>query len=113
HFVAATAAREVVLPRLAREQHAHAAVGIDAQHRDVSILAGLEVDADGLSGRERIVAPTGPHLDLGTIAGPGSREADQRELCEHESSPARSGEQVACHPGPVAVQDLRGTRATG
>ena len=74
-LVVAAAAGEVVFPRLTRKQHAYAAIGVDAQDRDVGVLVGAEVDAHGLSGARRIVAAVGPHLDAGAVdtAGRGAR----------------------------------------
>src|SRR5207237_10554343 len=44
-LVVAAAAREVVLPRLAREQDPHPAVRVDAQDGDVGVLLAAEVNA--------------------------------------------------------------------
>src|SRR2546421_5436925 len=67
HLIVATAAGEIVLPRLARKQHAHAAVGIDAQDGYKSIPIGAEMDAHGLAAGVGVVAAIGPDLDAGAI----------------------------------------------
>jgi len=67
HLVVATAAGEIVLPRLARKQHAHAAVGIDAQDGYKGIPIGAEMHTDGLAAGVGAVTAVGPDLDAGTI----------------------------------------------
>src|SRR5207249_4560509 len=67
------AASEVVLPGLAREQHLHPPVGIDAKDRDERVLLGAEIDADSLMAGIRIVAPAGPDLDARAIIEGASR----------------------------------------
>src|SRR6266853_1250860 len=67
HLVVATTAGEVVLPRLARKQHAHPAVGVDAQDRHEGIPIGAEVSADALAAGVGAVAAVGPDLDAGPI----------------------------------------------
>ena len=55
------AAREVVVPRFAREQYAHATVGVDAKHGDEGVAIELEVDPDALAaGIYGGFAPVGP-----------------------------------------------------
>src|SRR6266566_3079715 len=49
------AANEVVVSRIEREQHAHAAIRIGVQDDEVSILCGLDVDARAVAGRKPVV----------------------------------------------------------
>src|SRR5262245_49108436 len=49
YFEIATAAGEVVLPRLARKQDANAPVSIDAENRDVGVLIETEVQLDSVA----------------------------------------------------------------
>src|SRR5687767_4115830 len=64
------APREVVFPRLAREQHPHTSVGVDAEDRDVGVLVELEEGPDPLAaGKNRTVAAIGPQLDAWAIDG--------------------------------------------
>src|SRR6266566_1962062 len=49
------AANEVVVSRIEREQHAHAAIRIGVQDDEVSILRGLDVDARAVAGRKPVV----------------------------------------------------------
>ena len=89
-------AHEVVLPRIAREQHAHAAVGVDAEQGDVGVLVRPDVDARAVAAEEGVVALRGPDLDAGlVIAGwpdgrrsrrPGDRGSEQRDVSQHGSS---------------------------
>ncbi len=67
HLVVSTAADEAVLPRLAWEQHAHPAVGVDTQDGDEGVPVGSEVHANPLAAGVRTVAPVGPGLDARAI----------------------------------------------
>ena len=92
-------AHEVVLPRIAREQHAHAAVGVDAEQGDIGVLVRPEVDASAVAAEEGVIALRGPDLDAGlVIAGwaygrrgrssrrAGDRRSEQRDVSQHGSS---------------------------
>src|SRR5713101_1391867 len=110
HLVVATTAGEVVLPRLARKQHAHPAVGVDAQDRHEGIPIGAEVSADALAAGVGAVAPVGPDLDAGAIVHrhrPDRRaadrcgdEAEQPNRVQHGASVRAVRGQVACQPEP-------------
>ena len=72
HLDLPPAADEVVLPRLAGKQHAHAAVGVDAQQRDEGILVRAEEDVNAVTPGIGIVAATGPDRDaraIGSVRG--------------------------------------------
>src|SRR5438874_1020839 len=99
YFVVAVAAREVVLPRLAREQHAHPAVGVDAQDGDVGVLLGAKVHAHALAAGVGVVAPVGPDFDAragrhrgGLVRGArdgADEQAEQAERGQHKCLPLR------------------------
>src|SRR5229473_2126424 len=100
NLVVPGAAHEVVFPGLAREQDAHAAVGIDANDGDVGVLLGAEVHADALAARIRILAPVrsgeqtqqserGPHRDL---------------RCLREQAPCQAGDRGPTSQLPVRAQ---------
>ena len=108
HFVVAPTAGEVVLPRLARKQHAHPAVGVDAQDGHEGVPVGAEVHADTLAAAVRTVAPVGPHLDARAIldrhrpdrgaSGLCGDEAEQPDGVQHGASVCAGRGQVACQP---------------
>src|SRR5882672_1377557 len=108
HLVIATAAGEVVLPRFARKQHAHPAVGVDAQDGNEGVPVGAEMHANALAAGVGTVAPVGPGFDARAIVdghGPdrgacGLRgyEAEQPDGVQHGASMAAVRGQVACQP---------------
>src|SRR5438876_383986 len=88
-LVVAATAREVVLPRLARKQHPHPAIGVDAQDGDVRVLLGAKVHAHALAGCIGVLAPVGPDLDAWAV-GPGGgadEQAEQPERGQHKCLP--------------------------
>ena len=90
-LVVAAAAREVVLPRLAREQHPHPAIGVDPQDGDVRVLLGAKVHAHALAARVGVVAPVGPDLDARAVRNDGGadEQAEQAERGQHECLKSR------------------------
>src|SRR5690242_10543539 len=83
HLVLAARAGEVVLPRLAGKQDAHATVGVDAQDRDVRVPVGAEVHARTVAAVVRVVAPIGPDFDARAVAIRGWRPRDNRGRAGH------------------------------
>ena len=88
------AAREVVFPGIAGEQHAHTTIRIDTENRDIGVLIDLEVQPDAFPARiNRGVAAVRPQLDAGPVqAGVPDRgcghecQAEQRDVREHGAS---------------------------
>src|SRR5204862_4783047 len=59
-------AREVVFPRIAREQHANTTVRINTEDRDIGVLIDSEIQPDAFAaGINGGVASVRPQLDLG------------------------------------------------
>ena len=92
-----TTTREVVFPRIAREKHPDATVGIDTEDRDVGVLIEAEVHPDALTASKNgRVVPVGPDLDTRTVeAGVPRRrgghdgQAEQSDGCKHDASRPR------------------------
>ena len=92
-FVVATAAREVVLPRLPREQHPHAPIGVNAEDGDVGVTVGPEMNPGALTPGVGTIAPIGPDFDARAIidahrrhrgrAGRRRDKAEQRKRGQH------------------------------
>ena len=108
HLVLATTAGEVVLPRLTRKQHAHPAIGVDAQDRHEGVPVGAEVHTDALAAGVGTVPPVAPHLDPGAIldrhgpdrgaSGRRGHEAEQPKGVHHGASVRATEGQVPCQP---------------
>src|SRR2546425_4636296 len=110
----------VVLPWLAGEQHADAAVGVDAQQREVGILVRADEDANPVTSGVGIVAAAGPDLDAGPIGNvrgarcagrwlrpAGTRhsgQSEQRDVSEHMTS--HRGSKAGSMPGGFFLYSL-------
>src|SRR4029077_652153 len=83
HLVLAAPAGEVVLPRVAGKQDAHATVGVDAQDRDVRVPVGAEMHPRTVAAVVGVVAPIGPDFDARAVATRGWRPRDNRGRAGH------------------------------
>src|SRR6266511_1074319 len=100
-------AHVTVVPRLAREQHTHAAVSVDTEDGDVGVAVEPEEGPDALAaGINGGVTPVGPELDAGAVHdgdwGPETRvrtdgQREQREMSEHKTSHAWGIRHGLCH----------------
>src|SRR5256885_1659511 len=103
HFIVATAAREVVVPRLARIQDAHPTVGVDAQDGHVGVLLGAETDLRRLAVGVRIIATVGPDLDAGTVIRESRLRRGRAVGSGEQAENPQRGEHV-CLPAPLGAR---------
>src|SRR5439155_23092859 len=98
------AAREVVFPRIAWEQHANPTVRVHAEDRDVGVLIEPEKEPHPLTaGNNGPLATIGPQFDarkVGTQSPPDARrghegQAEPSNSCEREASCRAKGRDCA------------------
>src|SRR6058998_835022 len=111
HFIVATAAREVVVPRLARIQDAHPTVGVDAQDGHVGVLLGAETDLRRLAVGVRIIATVGPDLDAGTVIRESRLRRGRAVGSGEQAEDPQRGEHV-CLPAPLGARSMPRRRPT-
>src|SRR2546426_7946389 len=73
-LVFSTAANEVVIPRIDREEHSKVPVSVHVEHEQIAIVPGTNLNLGPIAGKEAPVV-TDPELDCGVVPprGGGSR----------------------------------------